>query len=86
MFGALRAAVPAVVIAQAFDQSYCAQLVEHAGVGYDVHQHGLQSALSKSLAGSALRARARALADKLVDSRAAAVAAAAQILEAAARS
>ena len=79
-FSALRAGVPAVVIPQAFDQSYSAGLVEDAGVGYDATLHGLAPALSEALTNTGLGARSRTLARTLINPRSAAVSAAQRIL------
>lgn len=79
-FGTLRAGVPAVVDAQAFDQPYSATLIERAGAGYDAANWGVGPALRDALVNPEPTRRARLIAAELVDPNRAARAAADQIV------
>lgn len=64
-FAALRGARPAVVVPQAFDQSFNARMVERVGVGLDASSRPLISAVESALQDPGLRERSRDIAGRL---------------------
>ena len=66
MFAVMRAARPAVIVPQAFDQRFNAELVERVGVGVDGGRQELKVALKRVVEDDALRERAELLAGWLV--------------------
>lgn len=68
MFGVLGAGRPAVVVPQAYDQSFNAALVERAGVGVDGSARSLHDALAAVLDDPRYRATAQSMARELIPS------------------
>lgn len=82
MFAAARAGVPAVVVPQAFDQSFAAGLVERSGIGVDGARTDVREAIRSVLSCDSIREKARQMPGRMIDSRAATCAAVTSILDA----
>lgn len=67
-FGVLRSGRPAVVLPQAFDQSFNARMVEDAGIGLDASARPLSVALDEALRSHVLRSRPPEVAGQLQSS------------------
>ena len=66
-YGAIRAGVPAVVLPQAFDQTFNAQLVETAGCGLNASRLGLTASLARAISDSNLKSQTVAMSRVLID-------------------